>query len=228
MSTISVSIPTSPRPHVTGSPRPWCSAVSSPWCSPPATHRPSHRPGKPPLRRHAPPTRHTFRLIARPAATSANSSARTCRRGGCSRFSGSRAKAGVPAQTSSFVVIAELRTIANAFVGRIDFLKTGYAPANGGSVWAISEQTLMFIPGGHRLQVTLNSGTTGVGSYGCTISGYSGRLSPALSSAEFQSGIDLKEVTEAGVAGGAVGRRRLPIVGLAPRWRRGPDALKGI
>ena len=30
----------------------------------------------------------------------------------------------------------------------------------------------MLIPGGHRLRVSLNSGTTGVGSYGCTISGY--------------------------------------------------------
>jgi hypothetical protein len=39
-------------------------------------------------------------------------------------------------------------------------------------VWAISEQTAMVIPAGHRLQVSLNSGTTGVGSYGCTIPGY--------------------------------------------------------
>jgi hypothetical protein len=30
----------------------------------------------------------------------------------------------------------------------------------------------MFIPAGHRLEITLNSGSTGVGSYGCTISGY--------------------------------------------------------
>jgi hypothetical protein len=72
----------------------------------------------------------------------------------------------------SFVVIAGLRTSADAFVGRIDFLKTTYAPANGGSVWAISEQTLMFIPAAHKLRIDLNSGTTGVGSYGCTISGY--------------------------------------------------------
>lgn len=72
----------------------------------------------------------------------------------------------------SFVVIAELRTSADAYVGRIDFLKASYTPANGGSVWAISEQTLMFIPAGQRLRVNLNSGTTGVGSYGCTISGY--------------------------------------------------------
>jgi hypothetical protein len=72
----------------------------------------------------------------------------------------------------SFVVIAELRTSDNTFIQRIDFLSTSYAPANGGSVWAISEQSLMFIPAGHRLQISLNSGTTGVGSYGCTISGY--------------------------------------------------------
>ena len=49
---------------------------------------------------------------------------------------------------------------------------TTYEPANGGSVWAISEQTLMFISAGHMLRISLNSGTTGVGSYGCTISGY--------------------------------------------------------
>ena len=72
----------------------------------------------------------------------------------------------------SFVVYAELRTSSDVNAGRIDFLKTTYAPANGGSVWAISEQTLMFIPGGHRLRIWLNSGTGGVGSYGCTISGY--------------------------------------------------------
>jgi hypothetical protein len=72
----------------------------------------------------------------------------------------------------SFVVIADLRTRDDTFVARIDFLKASYTPANGGSVWAISEQSLMFIPPGHKLQVNLNSGTTGVGSYGCTISGY--------------------------------------------------------
>ena len=72
----------------------------------------------------------------------------------------------------SFVVMAELRTSADTFVSRIDFLQTTYAPANGGSVWAISEQTLMFIPAAHKMRISLNSGTTGVGSYGCTISGY--------------------------------------------------------
>jgi hypothetical protein len=76
----------------------------------------------------------------------------------------------------SFVVIAELRTADDTFVKRIDFLETSYAPANGGSVWAISESTLMFIPAGHKLRISLNSGTVGVGSYGCTISGY---LTPA-------------------------------------------------
>jgi hypothetical protein len=71
----------------------------------------------------------------------------------------------------SFVVIAELRTAADQFVQRIDFLPTTYAPANGGSVWSISERTQMFVPAAHRLQINLNSGTTGVGSYGCTLSG---------------------------------------------------------
>src|SRR5215471_887422 len=37
----------------------------------------------------------------------------------------------------SFVVIAELRTGDGTFVDRIDFLRTTYAPANGGTVWAI-------------------------------------------------------------------------------------------
>jgi hypothetical protein len=72
----------------------------------------------------------------------------------------------------TFVVIAELRTSADAFIGRIDFLKATYTPASWGSVWAIGEQTLMFIPAGHKLRITLNSGSTEVGSYGCTISGY--------------------------------------------------------
>jgi hypothetical protein len=78
----------------------------------------------------------------------------------------------VSASLPSFVVIAEKRTSADQFVERIDFLETTYSPANGGSVWAISEQTLMFMPAAHRLRISLNSGTTGVGSYGCTISGY--------------------------------------------------------
>jgi hypothetical protein len=72
----------------------------------------------------------------------------------------------------SFVVMAELRTSADVFVARIDFLKLTPTPVSWGTVWAISEQTLMFIPAGHRLEITLNSGSTGVGSYGCTISGY--------------------------------------------------------
>ena len=78
----------------------------------------------------------------------------------------------VNAMPPTFVVMGELRTGADAFAGRIDFLETRYTAANWGSVWTISEQTLMFIPAGHRLRITLNSGTTGVGSYGCTISGY--------------------------------------------------------
>jgi hypothetical protein len=72
----------------------------------------------------------------------------------------------------TFVVMAELRTGADAFVKRIDFLKTTYTSASWGSVWAISEQTLMFIPAAHKMRISLNSGSTEVGSYGCTISGY--------------------------------------------------------
>jgi hypothetical protein len=72
----------------------------------------------------------------------------------------------------SFVTIANLTTGAGAFVQRIDFLEARYAPANGGSVWAISEQTLMFIPAGFKLRIDVNSGNTEAGSYGCTLSGY--------------------------------------------------------
>jgi hypothetical protein len=78
----------------------------------------------------------------------------------------------VNAVPPSFVVMGELRTSADAFVGRIDFFEARPAAANWGTVWAISEQTLMFIPTGHKLRITLNSGSTGVGSYGCTISGF--------------------------------------------------------
>ena len=78
----------------------------------------------------------------------------------------------INATLPSFVVIAELRTSSDAFVGRIDFLKASYTSASGGNVWAISEQTLMFIAAGHRLRISRNSGPTGTGSYGCTISGY--------------------------------------------------------
>ena len=170
-----MSIPTSPRPHVTGSPQPWCSAVSSPWCSPQATHWLSHRIGKPPRRA----SRTTYQAYL-PADCLTGSNF-------CKFVSAGRAGDGglleihrVACQgwhTSALAsIIRGHRRAANRaptqFVGRIDFLETSYAPANGGSVWAISEQTLMFIPAGHRLQVTLNSGTTGVGSYGCTISGY--------------------------------------------------------
>jgi hypothetical protein len=72
----------------------------------------------------------------------------------------------------SFTAIAELRTGVNEYVDRIDFLEVKSTPANGGSAWAISERTLMFIPAGDRLRINVNSGPTGVGSYGCTISGY--------------------------------------------------------
>jgi len=40
------------------------------------------------------------------------------------------------------------------------------------SIEVVLTQTLMFIPAGHRLRIDLNAGSTGVGSYGCTISGY--------------------------------------------------------
>ena len=72
----------------------------------------------------------------------------------------------------SFVVMAELRTSADVFVARIDFLKATATVVSWGTTWAISEPTLMFIPAGHRLEIILNSGTVGVGSYGCTVSGY--------------------------------------------------------
>ena len=67
---------------------------------------------------------------------------------------------------------SNLITGAGAFAQRIDFLEASYAPANGGSVWAISEQTLMFIPAGFKLRIDVNSGNTEAGSYGCTLSGY--------------------------------------------------------
>jgi hypothetical protein len=72
----------------------------------------------------------------------------------------------------NFVTIAELQTEAGAFVSRIEFLETTYTRVNTNSVWQISEQVLTFIPAGHRLVIRLNSASTGVGSYGCTISGY--------------------------------------------------------
>jgi hypothetical protein len=72
----------------------------------------------------------------------------------------------------NFVTMAELRNSADQFLQRIDFLKTTYTTVNTNSVWYISEQTLMFIPEAHRLRISLNSASTGVGSYGCTVSGY--------------------------------------------------------
>ena len=78
----------------------------------------------------------------------------------------------VDAMPLAFSVIAELRTSADVSVGRIDFLKASQTQATLGTFWAISEQTVMFIPGGHRLRISLNSGHVGVSSYGCTISGY--------------------------------------------------------
>jgi hypothetical protein len=76
----------------------------------------------------------------------------------------------------NFVTIAELQTAAGAFLGRIDFLETSYTRVNANSVWSISEAVQMFIPAGHRLMIRLNSASTGVGSYGCTIAGSLVRL----------------------------------------------------
>ena len=72
----------------------------------------------------------------------------------------------------SFSTTAALRTADNQFVQQIDFLEVTSTPANGGSAWAMSERTLMFIDAGYHLQITVNSGTGGIGSYGCTLSGY--------------------------------------------------------
>jgi hypothetical protein len=77
----------------------------------------------------------------------------------------------------SFVTIAYLATDAGMHIQRIDFLEASYAPANGGSVWSISEKVLTFIPAGQKLRIDLNSGATGVGSYGCTLSGFLATLS---------------------------------------------------
>jgi hypothetical protein len=72
----------------------------------------------------------------------------------------------------SFSTTANLRTADNQFVQQIDFLEVTSTAANGGSAWAISERTLMFIDAGNHLQINVNSGTGGIDSYGCTISGY--------------------------------------------------------
>jgi hypothetical protein len=74
----------------------------------------------------------------------------------------------------NFVVMAELRNSADQFLQRIDFLETTYVTVGTNTVWYISEQTRMFIPETHRLRIMLNSASTGVGSYGCTLSGYLG------------------------------------------------------
>jgi len=42
----------------------------------------------------------------------------------------------------SFTAIADLRTGANEYVGRIDFLEVKSTPTNGGSAWAISDDTV--------------------------------------------------------------------------------------
>ncbi len=74
----------------------------------------------------------------------------------------------------NFVVMAELHTAAGpiTFVRRIDFLETTYTRVDTNTVWSISEDVLTFIPADHRFEIRLNSASTGVGSYGCTLSGY--------------------------------------------------------
>src|SRR5262245_32728875 len=72
----------------------------------------------------------------------------------------------------SFSTTANLRTADNQFVQQIDFLAVTSTTLNGESAWAVSERTLMFIAAGDHLQITVNSGTGGIGSYGCTVSGY--------------------------------------------------------
>jgi hypothetical protein len=79
----------------------------------------------------------------------------------------------------NYVVIAELRTAANSFVRRIDFLETSNNRVGTNSVWAISESVLIFIPSAHKLHISLNSASTGVGSYGCTLSGHMVTFAPA-------------------------------------------------
>ena len=67
-------------------------------------------------------------------------------------------------QDPNFVVIGELRTGVDAYVGRIHFFRTTYETGGTGLVWTIADQTLIFIPATHKLRISLNSGTTGVGS----------------------------------------------------------------
>jgi hypothetical protein len=78
----------------------------------------------------------------------------------------------------NFVVFSELHAGPGpiTFVGRIDMLETSYTRVGTNTVWYISEEALTFIPAGHHMQIRLNSASTGVGSYGCTISGYMVRL----------------------------------------------------
>jgi hypothetical protein len=72
----------------------------------------------------------------------------------------------------NFVTIAELQTAAGAYVRRIDFLDAPYTRVGTNTVWTINQSVLIFIPSAHRLRISLNSASTGVGSYGCTLSGY--------------------------------------------------------
>jgi hypothetical protein len=79
----------------------------------------------------------------------------------------------------NFVVMSELHTAAGTFVRRIDFPETRYTRVGTNTVWAISEQVLTVIPANHRLEIRLNSASTGVGSYGCTLSGYLLTMGPS-------------------------------------------------
>jgi hypothetical protein len=74
----------------------------------------------------------------------------------------------------NFVVMGELHTGPGpiTFVRRIEFLETTYTRVDTNTVWSISENVLTFIPADHHFLIRLNSASTGVGSYGCAISGY--------------------------------------------------------
>jgi hypothetical protein len=71
-----------------------------------------------------------------------------------------------------FIVTAELLDSAGAFVRQIDFLAARYTRTDTLSVWAISEPVLMFVPAGHSLRISVDSGGGSLQPRGCTLSGY--------------------------------------------------------
>jgi hypothetical protein len=76
----------------------------------------------------------------------------------------------------NFVTIVQLQTAEGGYVSRIEFLETTYTRVGTNTVWSISETVATFIPANHRMRIDLNSASTGVGSYGCAISGDMVRL----------------------------------------------------